>query len=62
MEETAGGGNCFFRAVSRMVYASDEFYLNLRSQALEYLRNRRQEFDGFIANGYTSIDNYITLL
>ena len=62
MEETAGGGNCFFRAVSRMVYGSDEFYLNLRSQALEYLRNRRQEFDGFIANGYTSIDNYITLL
>ena len=35
MEETAGDGNCFFRAVSRMVYASDEFYLNVRSQAIE---------------------------
>ena len=35
MEETAGDGNCFFRAVSRMVYASDEFYLNVRSQAVE---------------------------
>ena len=23
MEETAGDGDCFFRAVSRMVYASD---------------------------------------
>ena len=35
MEETAGDGNCFFRAVSRMVYASDEFYLNVRSQAIQ---------------------------
>ena len=33
MEETAGDGNRFFRAVSHMVYASDEFYLNVRSQA-----------------------------
>ena len=39
MEETAGDGNRFFRAVSRMVYVSDEFYLNLRSQAVEYLRD-----------------------
>ena len=31
MEETAGDGNCFIRAVSRMVYASNEFYLNVRS-------------------------------
>ena len=57
MEETAGDGNCFFRAVSRMIFASDEFYLNVRSQAVEYLRNHRQEFEGFITNDYTSIDN-----
>ena len=62
MEETAGGGNCFFRALSRMVYESDEFYLNVRSQVVEYPRNHRQEFDGFITNGYISIDNYIPLM
>ena len=60
MEETAGVGNCFFRAVSRMVYGSSEFYFNVRSQALEYLRHHRQEFEGFITNDFTSIDNYIT--
>ena len=60
MEETAGVGNCFFRAVSRMVYASGEFYFNVRSQAVEYLRHHRQEFEGFITNDFTSIDNYIT--
>ena len=62
MEETAGDGNCFFRAVSRMVYASDELYLNVRSQAVEYLRNHWQEFEGFITNDYTSVVNYITLM
>ena len=41
MEETAGDGDCFFRAVSRMVYTSDEFYLNVQYQAVEYLRNHR---------------------
>ena len=54
MEETAGDGNCFFRAVSRMVYTSDEFYLNVRSKVVEYLRDHRQEFEGFITNDYTS--------
>ena len=33
----------------------------MRSQTVEYLRNHRQEFQGFITNDYTSIDNYITL-
>ena len=45
-----------------MVYVSDEFYLNVRSQAVEYLRNQGQEFEGFITNDFTSIDNYITLM
>ena len=62
MEETAGDGNCFFREVSRMVHASGEFYLNVRSQLVEYLRNHWQVFEGFITNDYTSIDNYITVM
>ena len=45
-----------------MVYASDEFYLNVRSQAVEYLRNHWQGFEGFITNDYASMDNYITLM
>ena len=62
MEETACEGNYFFRAVSRMAYVSDEFYLNVRSQTVEYLRNQRKEFEGFITNDFTSVDNYITLM
>ena len=45
-----------------MVCASDEFYLNVQSQAVEYLRNHRQEFEGFITYNYTSIDDYIALM
>ena len=48
--ETRGDGNCFFRAVSRMVYASDEYHLHVRSQAITYLSEHRDEFEGFITN------------
>ena len=34
-EETIGGGNCFFRVVSRMMYTSDEFHQMVRNQAIE---------------------------
>ena len=62
IEETTGDGNCFSRAVSRVVYASDEFYLNVQPESVEYLRDDRQKFEGFITNDYTSIDNYISLM
>ena len=60
IEETRGDGNCFFRAVSRMVYASNEYHLHVRSQAITYLREQRDEFEGFITNEYNnSIVAYI---
>ena len=60
IEETQGDGNCFFRAVSRMVYASDEYHLHVRSQAITYLSEHRDEFEGFITNKYNnSINSYI---
>ena len=34
IEDTQGDGNWFFRAVSYMVYASDEYHFNVRSQAI----------------------------
>ena len=48
IEEMQGDGNCFFRATSRMVYASDEYHLYVRSQAITYLSEHRDEFEGFI--------------
>ena len=60
IEEARGDGNCFFRAVSRMVYASNEYHLHVRSQARTYLREQRDEFEGFITNEYNnSINAYI---
>ena len=60
IEETQGDGNCFFRAVSRMVYASDEYHLHGRSQAITYLSEHRDEFEGFITNeNSNSINSYI---
>ena len=62
IEEIAGDDNCFYKAMSRVIYTSDEFYLNVQPQAVEYLRDDRQKFAGFITNDYTSIDNYINLM
>ena len=62
IEEIADDDNCFYKAMSRVIYTSDEFYLNVQPQAVEYLRDDRQKFAGFITNDYTSIDNYINLM
>ena len=60
IKETRGDSNCFFRAISRIVYASDEHHLHLRSQAITYLSKHRNEFEGFITNEYSnSINSYI---
>ena len=60
IEETRGDGNCFFRGVSRMVYTSDEHHLHVRSQAIRYLSEHRDEFERFITNEYNnSINGYI---
>ena len=60
IEETHGDGNCFFRAVSSMIYASDEYHLHVRSQVITYLSEHRDEFQGFITNEYNnSINSYI---
>ena len=43
-----------------MVYASDEYHLHVRSQAITYLSEHRDEFEGFITNKYNnSINSYI---
>ena len=43
-----------------MVYASDEYHLHVRSQAITYLNEHRDEFEGFITNEYNnSINAYI---
>ena len=60
IEEARGDGNCFFRAVSRMVYASDEYHLHVRSQAITYLSEHRDEFERFITNEYNNSINAYT--
>ena len=48
IEETGGDSNCFSRAVSRVVYVFDEYHLHVRSQAITYLSEHWDEFEGFI--------------
>ena len=43
-----------------MIYASDEYHLHVRSQAITYLSEHRDEFEGVITNEYNkSINSYI---
>ena len=43
-----------------MVCASDEYHLHVRSQAITYLSEHRDEFEGFITNEYNNpINAYI---
>ena len=59
-EDTQGDGNCFFSAVSHMVYAPTEYHLHVRSQAITYLSEHRDEFEASITNEYNnSINGYI---
>ena len=60
IEEARGDSNCFFRAVPRMVYASDECHLHVRSQAITYLSEHRDEFERFTANEYNNSINAYT--
>ena len=43
-----------------MVYPSDEYHLHVCSQAITYLSEKRNEFEGFITNEYNNpINAYI---
>ena len=50
IEETRGDGNCFFRTVSHMIYAFDEYHLHVHYQAITYLCEHRDDLEGFTTN------------
>ena len=58
-EETIGDGNCFFRAVSRMMYTSDEFHQMVRNQAIERVNDYVEDYQDFFLYEYNSPEEYI---
>ncbi|CAF3150203.1 unnamed protein product [Rotaria sp. Silwood2] len=53
-------GNCFFRAVSHQLHRHERDHVNIRSIAIKYLIENGNEFEYFIDEQYTTIENYIT--
>ena len=61
-EETTGDGNCFFRAISRMVYLSEDHHLSIRQQAVNRIRENPSDYQGYILHNYNSVDDYVMAL
>lgn len=59
MHETISDCNCFFRAISRMVYASDDFHLVLRNRAVEHVRMYPDLYQPYILGEYSSVQQYV---
>jgi hypothetical protein len=51
-----GDGNCLFRAICHQLYGSDRNHLQLRSQAVDYIQNKKDEFTPFLEE---QIDKYV---
>ena len=50
----------FFRTVSRMVYASDEFYHMVRTQAVERVQDHPEDYQFLFLDQYDSPEDYIS--
>ena len=57
--ETIADGNCFFRAISRLVYGSDEYHLMVRRQAVEHVSDYPEYYQDYILFDYSSVEDYI---
>ena len=58
-EETLGDGNCFFRAISRMVYQDDRHHLEVRRQAVERLADYPEDYHHFFDKSIQTFDDYV---
>jgi hypothetical protein len=43
-----GDGNCFFRALSKIVYGSEEYHMNVRCQVIDIIVRNKSKFAQFI--------------
>ena len=61
-QETIGDGNCFFRAVSSMLYTTDEHYDLIRQQAVERVNDNPEQYQDFILQDYNSVEEYTEIM
>ncbi|CAF4377123.1 unnamed protein product, partial [Rotaria sp. Silwood2] len=54
-----GDGNCFFRAISHQLHRNQSAHSMIRSEAIKYLIENKNDFSQFIDETYLTIDNYI---
>ncbi|CAF3858620.1 unnamed protein product [Rotaria sordida] len=54
-----GDGNCFFRAISHQLYRHENDHLNIRSETISYLISNKNDFEPFIDETDSTIENYI---
>ncbi|CAF1519681.1 unnamed protein product, partial [Rotaria sordida] len=54
-----GDGNCFFRAISDQLFATQTYHRRLRSDAITYIRRNSAAFEFFVSGEDNTIDDYI---
>jgi len=59
-EETLGDGNCFFRAISKMMYGDDQYHYLIRKQAVKRMADYPQDYINFINYGVQTFEQYLS--
>eukprot|EP00900_Chrysochromulina_parva_P011409 jgi/Chrpa1/20269/Chrysochromulina_OHIO_Genome00027367-RA len=54
-----GDGNCFFRALAKQVYSDEQEHGRARQETIQYMRERREEFEHFVPKDFDSYDSYV---
>ena len=57
--DVGGDGNCFFRALAKQVYSDEKEHFRARQETIQYMRERREEFEHFVPRDFDSYDSYV---
>jgi hypothetical protein len=52
-----GDGNCFFRALAKQVYFDEQEHGRARQETIQYMRDRREEFEQYVPEDFDSYVN-----
>lgn len=59
ISKTLGDGNCFFRAISKAVYGSEELHIPIRNAVVRQLQTYAPAYNNIVRSKFESVSEYI---